>query len=302
MLELPNYTALKTSLKAGVLHVTFHNPESPTINLWGRNTQNDLTDLVGRLQNDNETKVVVFNSDVPRFFVAHLDSSILAEPNGRMSYESPFDVITSFILYMTNNSFSADIIYPFATLLHNITTLRQVTIGAVEGRARGAGAEFLGALDMRFATRTETLLGQPEVGVGLTPGGGGGQFLTHLIGRGRAMEYILTSKDITADEAERIGWVNKAFETSSDMYAYIEGLTSRIRLFPLKSLGEAKKAIDRASAPSLEDVYAEAEAFSRVVNEPLTQQVQARSAEVIASIGLVDAELNLGEFMPKFYE
>ncbi|EXM16002.1 Enoyl-CoA hydratase/isomerase [Fusarium oxysporum f. sp. vasinfectum] len=278
MLELPYYTALKTSLKSGVLFVTFHNPESPTINLWGRNTQSDLTDLVGRLEADNDTKVVVFNSDVPRFFVAHLDASILVEPNG------------------------PDIIYPFATLLHKITTLRQVTIGAVEGRARGAGAEFLEALDMRFATKTETLLSQPEVGVGLTPGGGGAQFLTHLIGRGRAMEYILSAKDITADEAERIGWINKAFETSSDMYAYIEGLTSRIRLFPLNSLGEAKRLVDRASAPSFEDVKAEAEAFSRVVVEPLTQQAQARSAEVIGSIGLLDAELNLGELMSKFYE
>ncbi|KAH7187500.1 ClpP/crotonase-like domain-containing protein [Fusarium oxysporum] len=259
MLELPSYTALKTSLKSGVLFVTFHNPESPTINLWGRNTQSDLTDLVGRLEADNDTKVVVFNSDVPRFFVAHLDASILAEPNG-------------------------------------------LTIGAIEGKARGAGAEFLEALDMRFATKTETLLSQPEVGVGLTPGGGGAQFLTHLIGRGRAMEYILSAKDITADEAERIGWINKAFETSSDMYAYIEGLTSRIRLFPLNSLGEAKRLIDRASAPSFEDVKAEAEAFSRVVLEPLTQQAQVRSAEVIGSIGLLDAELNLGELMPKFYE
>lgn len=155
---------------------------------------------------------------------------------------------------------------------------------------------------MRFATKTETLLSQPEVGVGLTPGGGGAQFLTHLIGRGRAMEYILSAKDITADEAERIGWINKAFESSADMYAYIEGLTSRIRLFPLKSLDEAKRLIDRASAPSFEDVKAEAEAFSRVVFEPLTQQAQARSAEVIGSIGLLDSELKLGELMPKFYK
>jgi enoyl-CoA hydratase/carnithine racemase len=116
------------------------------------------------------------------------------------------------------------------------------------------------------------------------------------------MEYILSAKDITADEAERFGWINKAFETSADMHAYIEGLTSRIQLFPLKSLDEAKRLIDRASAPSFEDVKAEAEAFSRVVVEPLTQQAQARSAGVIGSIGLLDAELNLGELMPKFYK
>ncbi|KAM0239604.1 hypothetical protein ACHAP5_008175 [Fusarium lateritium] len=278
MLELPNYTALKTSLKSGVLFVTFHNPESPDINLWGRNTQKDVEDLVERLEADDTTKVVIFNSDVPKFFVAHLDASILIEPNG------------------------PDIIYTFSTLLHKITTLRQATIAAIEGKARGAGAEFIEALDMRFATKTDTLLCQPEVGVGLTPGAGGAQFLTHLIGRGRAMEYILSSKDITAEEAERIGWINKAFDTSSDMYAYIEELTSRIRLFPINCLGETKRLIDRASAPSFEDVKAEADAFSRVVSEPLTQQIQARSAEVIGGIGQLDAELKLGELIPKFYE
>lgn len=76
-LDLPKYPGLKTAQNDSVLTVTFHNPSSP-VNLWNEDTQNDLTDLVSRLQHDNETKVVIFNSDVPRFFIAHLDLTLPA--------------------------------------------------------------------------------------------------------------------------------------------------------------------------------------------------------------------------------
>ncbi|KAK1688944.1 hypothetical protein BDP55DRAFT_506606, partial [Colletotrichum godetiae] len=74
-IDLPDYTGLKTAQNGSILTVTFHNPSSP-INLWNLDTQNDLIDLVSRLQENNKTKVVIFNSDVPRFFMAHLDLSL----------------------------------------------------------------------------------------------------------------------------------------------------------------------------------------------------------------------------------
>lgn len=70
--ELPEYRGLKVSQNASVLEVTLSNPDSK-INLWGQDFQNGLTDMVQRLQVDNETKVVVFKSDNPRFFCAHVD-------------------------------------------------------------------------------------------------------------------------------------------------------------------------------------------------------------------------------------
>ncbi|WP_369334853.1 enoyl-CoA hydratase/isomerase family protein, partial [Vibrio cholerae] len=70
---------------------------------------------------------------------------------------------------------------------------------------------------MRFAVKSHARFGQPEIGLGLVPGGGGSQYLPRLIGRGRAMEYLLTGKDILAEEAERYGWINKAFDSSDTM-------------------------------------------------------------------------------------
>jgi enoyl-CoA hydratase/carnithine racemase len=71
-LQLPNYVGLKTSQNNSILDITFHNPNS-TLNFWNQDTTNGLTDIVGKLQKDNETKVVVFRSDVPRYWIGHLD-------------------------------------------------------------------------------------------------------------------------------------------------------------------------------------------------------------------------------------
>ena len=79
----------------------------------------------------------------------------------------------------------------------------------------GVSSEFVLACDMRFASRENTRLGQPEVGVGVNPGGGGTERLPHLVGRGRALEIVLGANDFDGDTAERYGYVNRALPTRS---------------------------------------------------------------------------------------
>lgn len=74
-IDLPQYRALRTTANNSILEVTIHNPDS-TINTWSSDIQSGLTDLVQRLQSDNDTRVVIFKSDVPRFFLNHLDPAI----------------------------------------------------------------------------------------------------------------------------------------------------------------------------------------------------------------------------------
>lgn len=185
--------------------------------------------------------------------------------------------------------------------MFNISTLPQVTIGAVEGRARGAGNELLVALDMRFATKNDTLIGQPEVGIGAFPGGGGSQFLPGLIGRGLAMEYILSANDIDASEAERIGWINKAFDSSEDMYAYIEKLTSRLRLFPRSALAGAKESINLRSGPTRENILHDAITFGKQLLNPILQELAAKEQALGQNSSAFEAELNLGATLPQLY-
>lgn len=189
----------------------------------------------------------------------------------------------------------------FVELMYNISNLPQVTIGAVDGRARGAGNELLMGLDMRFATKYETLLGQLEVATGLIPGGGGSQHLPGLIGRGLAMEYILSGKDITAQDAERIGWINKAFDTSSEMYAYIDELTSRLVLYPLAALAAAKESINLAARPPLKNLLQDVASFNRRIADPIVSQLLGRSLSLTNNQSLGEVELNMGRDLPLLY-
>ncbi|KAH8585887.1 ClpP/crotonase-like domain-containing protein [Bisporella sp. PMI_857] len=254
-LDLPKYAALKTSQNNGILEITIHNPAS-AVNVWSQDTQSGMTDIVRRLQGDNTTRVVIFKSDVPRFF----------------------------------------------SLMYNISNLPQVTIGAVEGRARNAGNELLMALDMRFAVKHDVLLGQFETGVGTFPGGGGSQQLPRLIGRGLAMEYILSSKDITPKEAEKIGWINKAFDSSKEMYAYIDELTSRLILFPRGGLVAAKQAINLRANPSRDDFSHDVALFNPLLSNPDFPRILSRIIALTNNGSLGEVELNFGRDVVLIYK
>ncbi|KAH6694290.1 ClpP/crotonase-like domain-containing protein [Leptodontidium sp. MPI-SDFR-AT-0119] len=269
-LDLPGYAGFKTSQHNNILEITLHNPTS-TVNAWSQDMHVSMTDIVRRLQEDNETKVVIFKSDVPRFFCNHFDPAL--------------------------ENFTED----YAMLMMNITNLSQVTIGVVEGRARNAGHELLLALDMRFAVKKDVLIGETETGFGNFPVAGVCQHLPRLIGRGLAMEYILSSQDITAKEAERIGWINKAFDSSKEMYAHIDKLTSRLSTFPRSGLVASKKAINLRASPSREDFLHDIALFKALSN-PDFSKIIGRIATLTNNFTIGEVELNLGRDVMLAYD
>lgn len=92
-LNLPTYRGLRIDQsKPGVLQIAFNNPDSE-INVWGEAALSGLTDIVLRLQNDSETKAVVFTSDVPKYFIAHLD--LLIQPFGKQMTKEDFPLLFS---------------------------------------------------------------------------------------------------------------------------------------------------------------------------------------------------------------
>ena len=101
---------------------------------------------------------------------------------------------------------------PFFKLMN----MRQVTIAAVNGFALGGGCEIAMACDIRIASEN-AIFGQPECGLGIIPGFGGTQRLARLVGMGRAKELIFTCDSINAEEAYRIGLVNKVVSTEELM-------------------------------------------------------------------------------------
>ena len=101
---------------------------------------------------------------------------------------------------------------------------------------RGIGNEFVLAWEMRFASRQTAQFGQPEIGVGLVPGGGALEWLPRLVGRSRALEIILSGDDFDADIAERYGWVNHTSD-HSDLDSFVDTRVRRLASFDRETLG-----------------------------------------------------------------
>src|SRR6185503_6300554 len=117
-------------------------------------------------------------------------------------------------------------------------------IAKIHGRTRGIGNEFVLACDMRFASRQGALFGNPEIGVGLVPGGGALEWLPRLVGRSRALEIVLSCYDFNADIDERYGWVNRTLDDKG-LDSFVDALDQRLASFDRETLRAAKSQINR---------------------------------------------------------
>ncbi|HYZ35915.1 MAG TPA: enoyl-CoA hydratase/isomerase family protein [Pseudonocardiaceae bacterium] len=169
--------------------------DAPPMNLIGPQLVRELVGLLGTLESDQVTRVMVLESADPDYLVPHIDPTKVAEYTAEAAKAGGPDDAS------------------LGMLLHKLSELPVVTIAKIRGRARGAGSELTLACDMRFAARENAILGPIEVGAGTTPGAGGVQHLARLLGRGRAMEAILGADDFTGEQAERYGWVNQRCPT-----------------------------------------------------------------------------------------
>jgi enoyl-CoA hydratase/carnithine racemase len=119
--------------------------------------------------------------------------------------------------------------------------------------------------------RRDTLLGQPEVGVGVHPGGGGTERLPHLVGRGRALEIILGANDFDGDTAERYGYVNRALP-DAELDGFVDTLARRIASFDRRAIAAAKSLVNRASLPSADQLLDALNSFQTALTWTETQQ------------------------------
>ncbi|MFI3306623.1 MAG: enoyl-CoA hydratase/isomerase family protein [Rikenellaceae bacterium] len=214
-------TTFLTEAKDGVLTVTFN---QPPINIQSNKQLDDLDKLCEKLEGDRTIKVVVFQSNVPEFFIAHFDIEVLKD----FSTEAvPRDKVE--LLYLQK-------------VCERVSELPQATIAKIEGFARGGGHEFALACDMRFAARGKAIFMQMEVGMGILPCGGGASRMARQCGLGRALEVILSARDFDADEAARIGTVNRAID-SDKIGEFVDKLAERISKFPADSITACKRTV-----------------------------------------------------------
>ena len=146
-------------------------------------------------------------------------------------------------------------------ILTKLSSLKQPVIAAVHGFAFGGGCELALACDIRIASEN-ALIGLPEVSLGIIPGYGGTQRLPRLVGPGRAMALICSGDPITAEEAYRIGLVDKVVPTGEDLNA-AKAMAGKIMSRGPLAVQAAKRAIHAGLEMTLnEGILLEADLFS----------------------------------------
>ena len=139
-------------------------------------------------------------------------------------------------------------------------TMNKIIIAQIEGRVGGGGSELSAAFDMRFGVQGKTRVNQMEVPLGIIPGGTGTQRLPRLMGRGRALEVILSGDDMDAETAERWGYLNRIFEPD-EIGPFVDRLAHRIASFPPAAVQLAKQSVNQADKPWLDGLFEEAYLF-----------------------------------------
>jgi len=210
-----------------------------------------LQDLLARINVDPSLRVVVFESANHDFYLSHFD--LTGKLGNVMTAVGPSGLPV------------------LADTFVRITRSPVVSIAKIRGCVRGACSEFVLACDMRFASRENTRLGQPEVGVGLHPGGGGTERLPHLVGRGRALEIILGANDFDGDTAERYGYVNRALP-DAELDGFVDTLARRIASFDRRAIAAAKSLVNQVSLPSADRILDALNSFQAALMWTETQR------------------------------
>ncbi|WP_393073355.1 enoyl-CoA hydratase/isomerase family protein [Streptomyces sp. LN704] len=224
--------------------VTFSNGE---INLIDPDTVEQLTELITRIEQTPDLNVVVFRSANPDFFMAHWD---FLSDRSRVAAMQP----------------APSGLHPYADNLYRLAKVPVATISEINGRARGAGSEFVLATDIRFAGPT-AILGQFEVGVGSVPGGNPSGRLPHLVGRGRALEILLGADDFPADLAAKYGYVNRVVP-KGELEQFVDVFARRIASFDKTAVSRTKALVDAESLPTAESYGASLQAYFQSAGRP----------------------------------
>ena len=263
-------------------HVADVSIDHPPSNIFDDQFTVALRDLLDRGEADPDVRVLLLHSADPDFFVMHGDA------RATLAMQAPGTEVAAPDPYAAQ-----------AALLERVHRSRLVSIAAIDGAARGGGAELVSALDLRIGG-PRTVFGFLEVAMGLLPGWGGPARLPHLLGRSRALEVILTCRDVGAEEALAMGWLDRL--VPSDRVLVEAGrVARRIGAMPGESIAAVKAVVDTSLGGMADALVAESTMLTRLwaegghrsrVERFLAAGGQERDAERDGFEGLVQAMID----------
>ncbi|HEX8406357.1 MAG TPA: enoyl-CoA hydratase/isomerase family protein [Duganella sp.] len=238
-------------------------------------TLSALNEAVKALGKDDDVKVVVFTSEVPGFFFNHFDMN-----------EFP-----NFL-----SQVGADSKPLWVELISNLSKAPFISIASIHGRSQGGGDELALAFDLRYASKEQAVFGQPEVGLGLFPGGGATGHLARLIGRDRALEVLLGSDDYNAESAEKFGWITRAIP-DAELDGFVARIAARLASFDKTALATTKRQINAVAYPSEAERLGTYIEFTKSLSGPGLQQRLPVFGKLIQEVGPLKVENDLGYYI-----
>lgn len=206
--------------------VTLNRPEA--LNAFNYESLLQLQEIVQEIRHDRGVRIVLITGAGEKAF------SVGADLKERIRL-SPEDVMRN--------------VYKIGEVFSEVSELPQPTIAAMNGYAFGGGMELALACDFRLAVK-DTKMGLTETSLGIIPGAGGTQRLPRLIGESKALELILTARRISAEEAEKIGLINKVLDSSELMNESIKLAKEMLANAPI-ALQQAKFAVRQGMSVDL---------------------------------------------------
>jgi enoyl-CoA hydratase len=220
-----------------IAFITFNRPK--VLNALNRKTVEELREVLLDARDDAAVRVLILTGAGEKSFVAGADI-------GELAQRTPVD--------------GKDFSLFGQSVFHLLETVGKPSICAINGFALGGGCELALSCSIRLASKTAKL-GQPEVKLGIIPGYGGSQRLARLCGKGVAHELCLTGEMITAEEAQRIGLVNRIYEPG-ELIPAAEGLAKKIIANAPLAVKYTMEAVERGvEMPQEEGLFLEATLF-----------------------------------------
>jgi enoyl-CoA hydratase len=223
-----NYQTLLFEVKDGIAFITVNRPEK--LNALNDQVMAELADAADRIENEREIRGAIITGAGPKAFIAGADI-------GDLSRQGPFDGKARAMRGQA--------------VLRRLETCGKPVLAAVNGFALGGGCELAMACHLRIASENARF-GQPEVKLGIAPGYGGTQRLPRLVGKGIALQLILSGEMIDAQEAYRIGLVNKVVP-AADLLAESEKLMRGILTMAPLAVRLCLEAVDQGFEMTLDE-------------------------------------------------
>lgn len=251
-MEMTKFKHISAVLEEGVLTLSLNRVDK--MNALNKATIEEIGEAMQEIYDEDDVKGVIITGEGDRAFAAGADIAEIAdlnEVNGRKFAEIGQEVFAS------------------------IEKCDKPVIAAVHGFALGGGCELAMACHIRIAAKN-AVFGQPEVNLGLIPGFGGTQRLTQLVGKGRALELMMTADTISAERAYEIGLVNHVVEDKAALLEYCSRMIRKIISKAPLAIGMIVESVNAALDSEENGYQTEANSFAACCkSQDFTEGTQA---------------------------